>query len=352
MRMRLPGACVLLGLVLAACDHGSGGGPKPPAVAAPAVPRALSFRVVYRVEDTAGPQQMIATDVVQVGEPWSGLLEHRDGPPPGGAVLSATIQNQRFTFNTSQGSVGFSTRRIPGALNQAPSPESLQAAAAAGLVERIGDATVAGEPCTNWTFKASNEVLAKGTAEEHTESCITADGVPLREAITLQGKLVRVAEAVQVDRHPPVTPDTFQSQRDPSKEGNGLLESDQLVDEGAKTGKTIVKVTPPVGFNVTRQVSVTRQAGENSAPVASYVQGFESGADLVTTEQVTTPGNPPWSAGEGQPVDLGSEQLSGRIVYRLGWAEVRVTVGGSTSVRVSSPRPALALAVAKALRKA
>src|SRR5437763_9722044 len=274
MRMRLPGACVLLGLVLAACDPGSGGGPKPPTVTAPAVPRAVAFRVVYRVDDTAGAQKMIATDIVQVGEPWSGLLEHRDGPPPGGAVVSATIQNQRFTFNTSQGSVGFSTRRIPGPLTQAPSPESLEAAAAAGLVERSGDVTVAGEPCTNWTFKASNEVLARGTTEEHTESCITADGVPLREAITLQGKLVRVAEAVQIDRHPPVTPDTFQSQRDPGKEGNGLLESDQLVEEGQKTGTTIVKVTPPDGFNVTRQVSITRQAGENSAPVGSYVQGF------------------------------------------------------------------------------
>ena len=103
---------MLLGLVLAACDPGSGGGPKPPTVAAPAVPRAVAFRVVYRVDDTAGAQKMIATDIVQVGEPWSGLLEHRDGPPPGGAVVSATIQNQRFTFNTSQGSVGFSTRRF------------------------------------------------------------------------------------------------------------------------------------------------------------------------------------------------------------------------------------------------
>jgi len=341
---------VLLGLALAACDHGSGV-PKPPAVAAPAVPRTAAFRVVYRVEDTAGPAKMISTDVIQVGEPWNGLLEHRDGPPPGGAVLSATVQNQRFTFNTSQGSTGFATRRIPGALTQAPSPESLEAAAKVGLVERSGDATVAGEPCTRWTFKASNEVLARGTADEHTESCLTADGVPLREAITLQGKLVRVAEAVQVDRHPPVTPDTFQSQRDPGKEGNGLLESDQLVEEGPRSGKGIVRVTAPAGFNASRQVTVNRQAGENSAPVGLYIQGFEDGADLVTTEQVTTPGSPPWSADEGQPVDLGAKLLSGRIVYRLGWAEVRVTVDDSASVRVSASRPALAVALAKTLRK-
>ncbi|HEV7535082.1 MAG TPA: hypothetical protein VGP90_05570, partial [Acidimicrobiia bacterium] len=92
------------------------------------------------------------------------------------------------------------------------------------------------------------------------------------------------------------------------------------------------------------------QAGENSAPIASYVQGLENGADLITVEQVMTPGSPPWPADEGQPVDLGDRSRSGRIVYRTGWAEVRATVGGS-AVRVSSPRPALALAVAKTLRK-
>lgn len=350
MRMRLPGAVALLALGLVACDHGSGA-PKPPTVATPAVARAAAFRVVYRVEDTAGPAKQISTDVIQVAEPWNGLLEHRDGPPPGGAVLSATAQNQRFTFNTAQTSTGFATRRIPGALAQAPSPEALQAAAGAGLIERLGDDTVAGEPCTRWRYKAANEVLARGTAEESVESCVTADGVPLREAITLQAKLVRLSEAVQVDRHPPVTADTFQTQRDPGNGGDkALLESEQLVTEGKRTGKNIVQVTVPAGFQASRQVTVNRQAGENSPPIELYVQGFEGGSDLVTTEQVTTPGSPPWSADEGQAVDLGSKKLTGRIVYRVGWAEVRVTLG-ETSVRVSSPRPALAIAVARTLRK-
>ena len=62
---------------------------------------------------------------------------------------------------------------------------------------------------------------------------MTTDGVPLREAITLRSKLVRVAEAVQVDRNPPVTPDTFQTARDPGTEGDkALLETEQQVTEG------------------------------------------------------------------------------------------------------------------------
>ena len=90
-------------------------------MAAPAFARAAAFRVVYRVEDTAGPELRILTDVIQVGLPWNGLLERREGPPPGGTVLLSTVQNQRFTFNTAQGSTGFATRRIPGLLTTAPS---------------------------------------------------------------------------------------------------------------------------------------------------------------------------------------------------------------------------------------
>jgi hypothetical protein len=336
----------LLGLV--ACDGGSKA-PSAPTVAAAAVPRAAAFRVVYRIDDTAGPQPQVSTDVIQVAEPWNGRLEHRDGPPPGAALLSSTVQNQRFTINSSQGSTGFATRRIPGALTMAPSPEVLEAAAAVGLMERSGEGTVAGQPCTRWTYKAANQVLARGTADEHVEACVTGDGVPLREAITLRGRLVRVAEAIQVDRNPPVTPDTFQTGRDPGNEGDkALLETEQQVTEGPRTGKAIVQVAAPAGFRVTRQVTVNRQAGENSPPITLYVQAFEQGSDLVTTEQVTTPGSPPWSATEGQAVDLGAKR-TGRIVYRTGWAEVRVALGDK-SVRITSPRPALALAVAKALK--
>src|SRR5207248_4412337 len=138
---------------------------------------------------------------------------------------------------------------------------------------------------------------------------------------------------------PPVTAETFQSQRDPSREGNGLLESDQLVEEGPRSGKAIVKVSVPKGFTAARQVTVNRQAGENSPPITLYVLGFAAGADLVTTEQVTTPGNPPWPADQGQPVDLGTKKLSARIAYRVGCAEGRALVAGSTAPRGSPPPP-------------
>jgi hypothetical protein len=344
MRLALVGLVAVLGL--GACDGGSDE-PSAPTVAAPAVPRA-SFRVVYKIDDTVGDTAQTFTDVVQVAHPWNSRVEHREGPPPGGTVLSSTVQNQRFTFNNAQGSTGFATRRVPGALSSAPAPEVLEAAARAGLVDRLGESSVAGEACTRWAYRSVNRILAKPTAEEGVEACVTGDGIPLREAQTLKGKLVRVAEAVQVERNPPVTDDTFQTQVEPGDDGGpAFLERDQLVTEGRQTGKGIVKAAAPAGFRASRQVTVNRQAGPGSPPIILYIQGFESGPDLVTTEQVTTPGGPPWSADEGETVDLGDGR-DGRIVYRTGWVEIRVTVDGK-AVRVTSTRPALARAVAGSL---
>ena len=350
--MRRLGALALLGLAislgLVACSN-DGGSEKPaaPKVDAPARPRAAAYRVVYKVDDTAGDTPQVSTDIIQVALPWNGLLEHREGKPPGAAVLVSTVQNERFTFNTAQTSTGFATRRIPGPLTTAPSPEALEAAASAGLIDRGSDATVAGEPCTTWKYNAPDKVLAKATADEGVESCITKDGIRLREAITLRGKVVRVAEATSIERNPPVTPETFLTNRDPGAEGDkGLLETEQQITEERQTGADIVKVAVPDGFRATRQVKVLRQAGPTSPPTSLYVQAFESGSDLVTIEQITL-GVPTWSADEGTAVELGGKR-SGRIVYRTGWAEVRVSVDGK-SVRVTSSRPAVALAVARTL---
>ena len=342
------GALALVGFGLVAC---SDGGDSKKAIAAPKVepglPRAASFRVTYRVDDTAGPTPQVSTDVIQVALPWNGVLEHREGPPPGGTVLASTVQNQRFTFNVAQGSTGFATRRIPGPLTTVHSRDVLELAAANGLIDRGGEATIVSETCTKWMYNAPNKILAKPTAEEGVEACITHDGIPLREAITLRGKLVRVSEATKVERNPFITAETFQSNRDPGAEGDkGLLETEQQITEEKQTGKDIVKVTAPQGFLVTRQVKVLRQAGPSSPPISLYVQAFEAGTDLITTEQITL-GAPTWSADEGTPVELGGKR-SGRVIYRTGWAEIRVTLEGR-SVRVTASRPALALAVAKTL---
>lgn len=349
--MRRLGALALLGLAvnlgLVACDGGGSDQTAAPPKVEPGLPRAASFRVTYKVDDTAGPTPQVSTDIIQVALPWNGVLEHREGPPPGGTVLSSTVQNQRFSFNAAQGSTGFATRRIPGLLTTLPSREVLELAEANGLIDRGGVATIVGESCTGWKYHSVNRPLAKPTAEEGVDACVTDDGIALREAITLRGKVVRVAEAVRIERNPPVTAETFLTNRDPGAGGDtALLETEQQVTEEHQSGRDIVKVTAPQGFQVTRQVTVLRQPGPSAPPISLYVQAFEAGTELVTTEQVTL-GAPTWSADEGTPVELGGKR-KGRVVYRTGWAEIRVSIKGK-SIRVMASRPAVALAVAKTL---
>lgn len=329
---------------------GNGNGSELPS--APTVdPRAMlpaeSFRVVYRLDDTAGAEPQTQTDVLAVRRPFEARLEHRQGPPPGGEVVSSTVINRRFQFYTSRGEERFATGRIPGSLPQVFSVEALEAAVAAGVAERLEGKTVGGEPCVRYRYRrAGGEPLTRATDQERVEVCITGDGILLREVVVIEGRQVRVSEAVEVDRSPAFGAETFLTERNPSEEpGARLLETEQVVAEGS-SDTSRVALAVPQGFEVARQVTVQRQLGPGSPPVALLVQAATRGVELVVTEELLTPSaNAPWSGEEGAPVDLG-EGRTGRVVYYGSSAEVRVTAGGRY-VTVSSPRPELALAVAR-----
>jgi hypothetical protein len=335
-----------------------GEGPKvrPPVVASPAVPPPFGYRVVYRVEDTGSDPAVsggaVSTDVLQVRRPAEARLEHRDGPPPGGEVLSSTVVNERFLFSTLPGSESFSLRRVPAPLSQAPSPEALEAAVAAGVAERVvGGVTVAGELCDRYVYRDAGDVpLAPPQPGRHVETCVTPDGLTLREAVTVDGRQVRVAEAVSVDRRPPSTDSTFFSGRDPSRESTGnLRETESRVVEGRPPEKApVVGVAVPDGFRPFRDVTVNPSKSGASSPLAGFVRSWARGTELVVVEQELVPSpSSPWS-GQGQRVDLGGGR-SGEVVYRASAVEVRVAIDGRW-VRVSSPSPRLALAVAGTLR--
>ncbi|MGH8973313.1 MAG: hypothetical protein ACRD0C_08925 [Acidimicrobiia bacterium] len=356
-KMLVPGAALIVVLGGATAfallsgdgDDGGGAAPEAPVVAPPATAPAARYQVVYRVEDTAGPAPAISTDVVAVRQPFESRLEHRQGAPPGGEVLSSTVVNQRFQFNSSRGEERFATGRIPGALPQTVSVEALEAAVEAGVAERLGPGNHS-EPCTRYAYRrAGNEPLAKGDTQEKVEACITADGILVREEIVLGGRTVRVAEATDVDRDPPFTAETFLSERDPTKEPDArLLETEQVVAEG-RSDASRIQLAAPEGFEVARQVTVNRQLGPNSPPVSLFVRAFTRRAELVVTEELLTPSaQSPWAADEGRPVELGANRR-GRVVDRSGSTEVRVTAGGKF-VKVVSPRPALALAVARTIQ--
>jgi hypothetical protein len=340
-----------IGGVLLRAEPGRGATAAPTSPPAPAPATAAAYRVVYRVVDTLGSRPMVSTDVLQVRRPDAARLEHRDGPPPGGEVSSSTVVNRRFVFSSARTARTFATRRIPGPLPQADSVEALEAAVNSEQAARLGERSVAGERCTRYAYRrGGDEILVPPQPGEQVETCVTGDGIRLREATTMAGRELRVAEAVDVKRAPAVTAAMFLDGSEPAALGAALVETDQLVTEEDVPGASrLVTVAGPVGFRAARTVLVERQAGETAAPESLSVRSFDDGTDVVAVEQLVTPSSgPPWPVGEGRPVDLGGGR-SGRIVYRPSGAEVRVAIGGRF-VRVRSSRPSTALATARTLR--
>ena len=345
-------AGVVAGLVaLTGNTEGDGAGaPAGPIVDPPRVAAAASYRVAYRVDDTAGLEPLIATDVIDVRQPFDFRLEHREGAPPGGEVSSSTVLNHRFEFNFVRGAEAFVTDRVAGPLVQTFSVEALEAGVEAGTAERLGQETMLSELCVVYRYRRSgNDPLAKGDGQERVEACVTPDGVLLREQTVVGGRRVRVAEAVEVNRNPSFSSETFLDRRNPAEEtGARYLQTEQPVAEG-KNDDSRISLAAPKGFTVARQATVTRQPGPGAAPVAVFVRSFTRGTELVVIEEQLSPrAAPPWGGDEGQPVELGQNR-KGRVVHRPSYSEVRVTASG-TFVKITSPRPALALAVARTVR--
>jgi hypothetical protein len=325
--------------------------PPAAAVAPPDPAPARAYRVVYRVEDTAGAAPLTSTDVLSVRLPYEARLEHRDGPTPDGEVLSATVTNQRFRFNFSGGEERFVLRQVPDALYSTVSVEALEAAVAAGAAERLGEGTVGGEACTRYRYRAAgDEILTPGDDQQRVETCVTPDSIAVSEIIVLNGRQVRTAEAVEVDRAPNFTAETFLTNRAPANEKETrLVEEGQKVTEGpAPEGVERLGMSAPTGFKAGRTAGVGRQVSPASPLLTLFVQTFERGTETVFVEELLSISETaPWSEAEGDAVELGATR-TGKVVYRPNSAEVRVKAGDEW-VRVTSARPELALAVARTL---
>ena len=328
--------------------------PEAPAAAAVAPPSpapAPRYRVVYRVEDTAGAAPMTSTDVLSVRLPYQARLEHREGPTPDGEVLSATVTNQRFRFNFSGGEERFVIGRVPDALYSTVSVESLEAAVAAGAAQRLGEGSVAGETCTRYGYRAAGDaILAPGDDQQRVEACVSPDSILLSETIVLNGRQVRTAEAAEVDRAPEFTAETFLTDRKPDEEKDTrFIEEGQKVTEGpAPEGVERLGMSAPKGFTAGRTVVVGRQLGPAAPLLTLFVQSFERGTEAVFVEELLSISETaPWPEAEGVAVELG-ENRTGKVVYRPNSIEVRVKAGDEWA-RVTSARPDLALAVARTL---
>jgi hypothetical protein len=302
--------------------------------------------VVYRVDDTAGPEARVETDVVAVRRPDEVRIEHRDGPPPGGPVLSGTIVTRTSQITLGGSGDGFTTPQAPAILSGPLSKPALDAAAGDGKATRLGDATILGQRCNRYAYaQLGSDPLGAGDGRARIESCVTDDDIMLRQVFAVAGRSVRSSEAIAIDRSPSFGAGEFATSH-PSTPSSSEI-SDE-VDEGPpQGGARMLSVQLPSGFGSARSVNVGHSLGPGSAPIHYYAQSFAGDGEQVIVEQPLEPDSP-WTGRGGTRIDIGNGQPS-EILYRSSHVEVETRVGG-VPVRVLASRKDLAVYVAARLR--
>jgi len=327
--------------------YGAQGDAAVPEPGPPAVAPASTFRVVYRVDDMAGPQPQVESDVITVRRPLDVRIEHWTGPQPGGTLTSGNIVDGHSDITLPDNARAYATPLTVAFTAEVYSADALAAAADAGKAEVLGEEAVLGQSCTRYSYRHSGtEALAKGNGQDHVVSCVTRDGIMLREAVTVSGREVRRAVAVQLERTLPAPATYFAvGAGEPSAD----VQATRRVIEGRPSGQQLAEAPAPRGFHVDRRLTDSRQ--EIDGPLLPfYLESFVAGGESVISEQYLyrTQASPPWSSDGGSPVPLGPGR-SGQVLYHTGAVEVQTTVDGFP-VRVLAPRADLALYVASTLR--
>jgi hypothetical protein len=317
----------------------------PPAAVQPA----QAFTVTYHVEDSAGPDTRVQTDYLAVQRPFNVRLEHRDGPPPGGAVLSGSIVTRTNQVTLGGTGDGFTTPRAPGVLPGLISRPALDAAVAAGKATRKDDSMVLGQRCTHYLYdQFGSEPIGSADNQAKVDSCVTGDDIMLREVIAFAGKTVRTAEAVKVDRSPSFGADAFAPAKVITPQSAEQI-PDEIIEGPPRGTVKALTVQTPKGFRLDLAANVGHQLGPDAPPVLYYVQSFVgNGEQLVVEQPLDASLGSPWTGRGGSKIDIGNGQPS-EILYRSGYVEVETKVGG-LPVRVMAPRSDLAIYVARQLR--
>ena len=315
----------------------------------PTVTAAQAFTVLYKVEDSAGPDVKEETDYLAVKRPFDVRLEHRDGPPPGGAVLTGSIVTHDDTVTLGGTGDGFTTPRAPSILPGLVSQPALQAAVDAGKATRKGISTILGQSCTNYVYdQFGSEPIGSADNQAKVTSCVTADDIMLKEVIVFAGRTVRTSEAVKLDRSPTFSADAWK----PAKvilPDNPEQVTDEIIQGPPRGVAKALTVQTPSGFHRDLAANVGHTLGPDAPPVLYYVQSYTGNGEQIIVEQPLDDSmGSPWTGKGGVKIDIGNGQPS-EILYRAGYIEVETKVGG-LPVRVMALRSDLAIYVARQLR--
>jgi hypothetical protein len=250
--------------------------------------RTLSnYRIVYRVEDLAGAEKIVSTRELAVRRPFDSALEQRGGPPPGGQVQSRVVTTFGLYSSTSAAAATLVVGTRPGPpVGDLRLDVMLPDLVADGRLVRAGNDRVVGRDCR--VFR-TREPLADNsppppTPDDHTDLCIDAHGLVLREEWVLGGRLTRRTTAVAVEERPLLRASLFETTADPIPVERGGIELVEANDTPAtwtisapadyrrRGSYMLLSALPPV-------------EGIARPPQATRVDVYVSGPRLLVVEQ-------------------------------------------------------------------
>jgi len=346
----LVGVVTLITLMLV----GLAGGSKRPVNLHFVVPS--DYHVTYLVT-SAGTA--LTTEQVWVHGPFESVDVTRGGPPPG-ASASLTIVNRLGAQVLQAGGAQATLLRVPAAVSsQAVRADVfVPSALRAGRLRFIRWQTVVGRRCAVLRGAGSlrsGPLPALTSSATHTDTCIDAAGLILRETTVTNDHVTTDRRAVAVSVGAASVPDppfTLAGAPTPFDQGGGAFTA--LTFASRPPGGSWALLHPPAGFRWTGRYAVVPPqpqafaGGSNGAPSAGLPSSlvteiddvFVRGSDAIVLQQGSSIGgatfNPP---ARSDAVDLGALG-AGQLLYAANASTVTAEPGGGKRfIRLSGTLP-------------
>ena len=356
-------AALLLGLavvsLLAGDGDGGNGGRDPAAGGA----RPVAYRVLYRVEQRIDDPPLVTWEERVVRRPFHGMsvtLRQRPSPPASGRPVSGVLTTADRVYSVSAAGLQEVAGRVPGV----PGGDQalgvvLDDAVTRGVARAAGTRRVAGRECRLYRLaRPHHQPLGPFGGDDHSDVCVDGDGILLAEEWTLDGRVVQVRTAVEIDLSPPeaLLRDAL-STAGASPPPPGV--EPPVVARDDEASSFLPAPSPPPGFEPNGVVRVVMpasvadpDAGPGTVLFSSVAWVFVSGPDVVTVE--AGEGALPWSEGDAvAPVSLpglggalsalGPEGAELRVPLDGRWVRLRGTIAPDRlrdwAARLEGPGP-------------
>lgn len=304
------------------------------------------YRIVYQVDDYAGADHIVSTDVVHVDRPFSSVAERRSGPPPGDGVVSEQITTFGRLSVPGGGGTQPATAISPPTLAGADLrfAASLAAAVDAGLVRAREWRQVGERDCrvhrTGGPAVTGDLVPHDPDDAEYADICVDEAGLLLEELWVVDGRAMRRKLAVEVEPGAALPDDALEHVGTPASVNDGGGSVRELTTDSRPPGTSWEPTWVPEGFELRGRYAVVppqpelgpQEGGRRQAGV---VDVWTRGIDVIILDQGSTVGGTPVFAPDPDAPKVDAGQLGTAEVhlsFRLN--EVRAILDRGHWVRV------------------